>query len=207
MNFKYNDKLKIAYEKADEILSLINVKQDEMVAFQDIIEAVEKYSGIKVFLAFCSFSKAGISNFSKNGVIKPYGAMTNFVIDEKNNIKEIKIAVNEDVNAKLQRFSIAHELGHIAMKTLSEKELLDYKGKFIISSHINDTFIDMNQCDYEESNDLFNELLCNIFALKVLMPREQFYEKLREYNRISGAANFFGVSEEAIISRMIIGNV
>ena len=186
MDFKYNDNLKIAYEKAKELLKIIKFDKDNMIASNDIVDAVEKYSGLKISLAFCSFSKAGISSFSKSGITKPYGAMTNFELDESDNIKKAKIIINEDIDAKSQRFSIIHELGHLVIRTLSKEELLEYKGKFIISTHINDRFIDINQCDYEEDDDLFNELLCNIFALKVLMPNEQFYEKFREYGKISG---------------------
>lgn len=103
------------------------------------------------------------------------------------------IVVNPYVSDKRQRFSIAHELGHLYLH-------LNYSNKRVWEQ--------LDVCDslmFRYGHDQ-EELEANEFAAEVLMPEEYFCKYVKFYSEnnivdISRLASKFGVSKDAIIYR------
>jgi len=77
------------------------------------------------------------------------------------NYDEKKILLNElDFNMR-QRFTLAHEIGHIVLKHLENGEIVDYRENLL-------------NPDDEKEHD------ANRFAVELLMPQKQFKEKFEE---------------------------
>ena len=200
MYYMFDENLKIAYETSNEITGALSCKEDQMISTQEVIHLIrEKYCS-DISVIFTSFSKANIG--------QPYGAMMKTELDNEN-IEPLKahIIVNSDNDASFQRFSLLHELGHLVTHAWKKADEIKEKerNKYVVSTHIDYKITSIGKEDYDSSLYLKNEQIANIFALRVLMPSEQFYKKIEKYNNVSDVANFFGVPEDAVISRMMIG--
>ena len=112
------------------------------------------------------------------------------------------IVLNADTDTEFQRFSLLHELGHLV--TFNGDEPID-SSNYILSTHINYNVTSIPKEKYDKNKYLLKEQIANIFALRVLMPSNQFYEKMLELKDISAVAKFFGLTKDAVISRMMIG--
>lgn len=88
------------------------------------------------------------------------------------NREKKKIYINDAENHKRQRFTIAHEIGHLRLHNESE---IDYR------TSINDP---KNWKEYE----------ANRFAAELLMPEAPFIEKWNKHQDLDIVASFFGVS-------------
>ena len=178
--------LKDIEKQVEEVLSFVKSEKNKMIDTDEIKKAVEKISktNIKVF----SFS-------FKDKLDKAFidcGAITQLSEGEKS---EYNIILNSDKDVKYQRFSLVHEFGHIILNAHNFE-----KGKFVASFHID---YDINHVDNSISklNTIFeNEEKANIFALCVLMPKDEFIKCLFEHS-IEKVAQIFGVTDRAAKSR------
>ena len=185
----------VSFEVAQEINKRLEAtKENGFVKLDKIIDVVKELSGYDTIkIAFADF------NFDKNA--KKAGAMLNTKVTEDGK-KEAFIAVNTLNNAKVQRFSIAHELGHL----ITGAEAYDYEtpnnGKFTISSQINSdiTCILDEQC--KENEFLMAEQISNIFAVLVLIPDEITIKQLRE--NAEDLSSRYGVTIDALYSKMML---
>lgn len=102
---------------------------------------------------------------------------------EKNNGKyQISISSQKDEISDRDRFTIAHELGHLFLRHLDENGVLHREGK--------------NQIEYQ----------ANQFAAELLMPEDMFKEELLRNKDgitcdINSMSQIFGVSPSAIVTR------
>ena len=196
----YDEKLKVAYEKSNEIIKLLSYDDNDMISTQDVINIVEKHYCPSIIVQSTSFSKIGIS--------EGYGAMMSTVLDDTG-CKPIKatIVLNSDNDEKFQRFSLMHEIGHLITRAWDKEDIqrTDANTQFIVSTHIDYNITNIPEKLYKNSVYLTNEQIANIFALRVLMPSEQFFEKMKQKKISLEVAKFFGLTEDAVISRMMIG--
>lgn len=196
MKYMYDERLRVAYEKSDEVLKSITYDPDKMIN----TSAVLKY-----FMShYCNNIDILKTSFKALNADHPYGAMmlTEVADGKTDKPSKVTIVLNSDNDAVFQRFSLLHELGHLI--TFDESEEID-SDNYIISTHINYNVMSISPEQYNQSDYLLKEQIANIFALRVLMPSSQFYKKMEEFNDISEVANFFGLTNDAVISRMMIG--
>ena len=196
----FNEIFRNAYEKSDEVIGLLNYKGDKMVSTQDIITVVRDNYCPDIDISFASFSKSGVKG--------KYGAMMKTDLYGNNNVpKRASIILNTDNDAAFQRFSLLHEIGHLVTTAWDSTSILkdSDKNKFVVSTHIDYSLTNISTDDCEKDSYLKNEQIANIFALRVLIPSESFYKKIKEYQDIQDVARFFGVTVDAIISRVMIG--
>lgn len=195
MRYMFNDKLKVAYTKSDELCKKLNYKDERMISTQEIIETAKQNYCRKIDIGYASFFSLGIK--------RPYGAMLKAKVDNNQNPFEAHIILNSDVDARFQRFSLLHEIGHLVTRAWNFDA--DTSNDFVVSTHIDYKITSLSEEEYENNFYLTNEQIANIFALRVLMPNEQFFKKIMDYNNIGEVAQFFGLTEDAVLSRMMIG--
>ena len=191
----YDEKLKIAYEKSDEFSKLVKNPDNEMITIQSAIEAV-KSAGI------CKEIEVLGASFSKIEKAKNHGAMMKVEFDSESNLSKAIIILNTDKGPHFQRFSFFHEIGHLVTGTLPTDRS---NSGYVVSTHINYQITSISEDDYKDNEYLTNEQIANIFALRVLMPKEKFYNIVEEYDDLADVASYFGVTKDAVISRMWIG--
>ena len=200
MNEDIRKAYKEAYEKADEILSIIryNKTKDELIPTNEIISAVEKKLDVEVKFATYDFNKFVNNETKEKCSFVDYGAAMGVV--RKNGKARAIILLNEKENARKQRFSLVHELGHLMIQGKEGKE------EFRVSTHIdmNLTSIPEKELEKEGNEFLLEEQQANIFALLVLMPREMFDRIKKEKDSIFEMAEIFGVEKDAIFSRFML---
>ena len=111
--------------------------------------------------------------------------------DEKNvsgmvvNSKDEKsIYVNKNDIPQRQRFTIAHEIGHIVLH------------------HKNEEF---SEVDFRNTDELptQKEIEANAFAAALLMPKDIAIEKWNEFQDVDDFADYFKVSKSAAAIRLI----
>lgn len=91
------------------------------------------------------------------------------------------ISLNRTESARRQRFTLAHEIGHIVL----------HKGK---------SFVDFRKSIMDPADEKERE--ANRFASELLMPAEQFLQYWIRYNGdVASMAVKFAVSQEAILHR------
>ena len=197
-----------AFEKA----ALINkrlatrIQGDEFVSLDDVVAAVKEVSHFsRISVNRQSFSKLELPDRLKEAGAM-LSTMTGVNEETKDEEKIAHIIINSDYNANMQRFSVAHELGHLITEipNFRYEEIDD--GKFTISTHINPdiTFIPEELC--KKNKYLVAEQVANIFALLVLIPDDIRIRDIKAKG-IDGLVNKYGVTEDAIYSRMLLSNV
>lgn len=198
----------IAFEKA----ALINNKLiarthgEGFVSLDDVVTVVKQVSNFSRI----SVNRQSFSDLKIPDILKESGAMLSTMTRINESTKEeekiAQIIINSDYNASMQRFSVAHELGHLitAIPNFTYEEIND--GKFTISTHINPdiTYISQELC--EKNKYLVAEQVANIFALLVLIPDNIKIRDIKEKG-IDSLVNKYGVTEDAIYSRMLLSNV
>ncbi len=192
MNFMFDDKLKEAYEKSDLILDSLKNYRNDVMSTQRIVRAVEEAIGCKIIISTCSFSEVSED-------IRKYGAMMRTQVKE-DGCNLASIVLNSDNNAKFQRFSLVHELGHLMTGNLFDNS----NEKYIVSTHINYELTSIPPEDYKENDFLLGEQLANVFALRVLMPKELFYKMVDKMDSFSEIADLFGLERNAVLSRIML---
>jgi Zn-dependent peptidase ImmA (M78 family) len=192
-----NKDLEIATIKANEVVKNINYKNDGLVPTENIIKSVEgllkKTTPTEI--------KCRQLSFSANKVKENCGAIMNVVRDGKK--KQIAtIVINKDNDERFQRFSLVHQLGLLATGLYN---VADNNTCFTLSLNIQYNITDFSNRQLKKDNCAKDDLIANIFALKVLMPYETFAIQVFKCNDLQSLANFFGVTKDAVRSRAILG--
>lgn len=180
-------------EAVDSITPGLQYSSEGFVDTNSLIKAVSAKTGIDIDFTQLSFKKFDDEDISD------YGAM--MCTMEDNDQVKAKIILNDDRDARFQRFSLAHELGHLMV---DQAAIPSDSKKYIISTHIKYDMTDFDQEDCKNPR-ISRELQANAFALKVLMPSEYFFEKLFNGMTLDDIAKSFGVSESAARSRALLG--
>lgn len=184
----------VAFEKAAEVNRIITRQENGFVQLPEIVNVVKKISGYKTIrVMFQDISS--IEGFSN------VGAMLS--TKDKDGEKTAEILVNSSNSAKIQRFSMAHELGHLITGVPNYQYETPNDGKFTLSTHINSdiTFISDEAC--QKDNYIMAEQIANIFALLVLIPDNITIKKLAEESE-EKLSSQYGVTTEAMYSRMLL---
>ena len=199
---------KIAFDKAKEITALLSSqgKDASFIPLEDIIDAVKSAANYaEVYVTRQSFAALAISDKGKNDYKQSFGAMLSTSTNE-NGDKIAHLIVNSDYSADMQRFSVVHELGHLITEVPNFVYETPDDGKFTVSAHVNPdiTYISEEKC--KKNKYLIAEQIANIFALLVLIPKDI---KIRDIvdNGLSVLTKRYGVTEDAIYSRMLLSNV
>lgn len=196
MSFICDTNLKIAYDRSDEILQNVRYEPERMIDTNLILDYVRGRYCPVVELYTTSFAK-----IQSPGIpVSECGAMMQIDFDGKP--KSAAVILNSDMPPAFQRFSLMQQIGHLV--TLPPNAQLN-PDNFHVSTRID---YDLSSITEEELNNnyyLLREQVGNIFALRVLMPTGQFFQKMRELGTVRLAATFFGLTEDAVISRMMIG--
>jgi predicted transcriptional regulator len=98
---------------------------------------------------------------------------------------DFQISVSEHTSAKRDRFTIAHELGHLFLHLQKVKEA-DPNATMRATRHVNKNDAEQQRAEWE----------ANWFAAQLLMPRDEFKKYVQTYG-VEHAAIVFGVSEHA----------
>ena len=203
----------VAFDKAREINEILSYKHkdNKFVSLDDIVEAVKQVSKCsEIFINMQAFSELRLPKEYKDDPSPRYGAMLSTMTREKPESKEREkidhLIVNSDNSADMQRFSVAHELGHLVTDFPNFKYEEADDGLFTISAHIDPdiTYIPNEECENEDY--LIAEQVANIFALLVLIPDEIKICHLKEQGA-KELAKIYGVTEDAIYSRMLLASV
>lgn len=173
--------LEMIQNKANEILSQISINENKMVSTEDICNVAEQITNSKFNLYSIPLKK------ELNRSFKDCGAITT-----KDSENEYTIILNSDNDAKYQRFSLIHEIGHIVLNAPNFEI-----GKFVASFHIN---YKVNHLDKITDVTSLNEEMANIFALCVLMPEKSFLNDVLNKD-INTVSKIYGVTPEAVKSR------
>jgi Zn-dependent peptidase ImmA (M78 family) len=110
MEFYMSEKFKIATEKANLVIGKLNIKENDFIKTEDLVDVVEELTNAKILVTETDFEKI-------NKSAKCYGAMMN-INNGKDNIFHLKSVIivlnsNRCIDAKFKRFSLVHELGHL----------------------------------------------------------------------------------------------
>lgn len=195
---------KIAVEKAKEVKALLPEASVEFVALADIVDVVEKLSGYEIRTTYMDFSKLIKSDSEvDDSIIRQAGAMLSTV--EEGNKKIAFLIVNEAKSPQQQRFATVHELGHLITKIPNYSYVYNEERKFTISTQINAdiTYISNEKCKSDKF--LMAEQVANIFALLVLIPEDLTIQRMVN-DGVQSLSKEFGVTEEALYSRLLISN-
>ena len=195
MTFVFDEDLKIAYKKSDEVLEKLGNNFEKPIRTADIVNTVSEIYDCKINMYATSFSEL-------DPKIKKVGAMMRAYLNDSS-ITTFEIYLNSDKDVQFQRFSLLHELGYIAMGCVGPFFTND-KG-FILSANTNYNIIDLPE-DYKENKILLKEQLANIFALRIAMPNELFYKIINEQNDLDKIAKFFGIKKNAVFSRIMLAS-
>ncbi len=197
---------KEAYDKAMEINDLIHAraKKDKFVELNEISRAIKRTTDIaNIMFTQLSFSQFMPLEFVKACSMRKIDIVKNSETGEEE--KTAYIAVNSDYDALTQRFAAAHEMGNLLLTDCHNIYTDTYAaGKYAISQHV-DADISTLLHRIDESKYLKAEYAANIFALLVLIPEEL---KIADVNdgKSKYLAQDYGVSEEAVLSRLILTN-
>lgn len=196
MKFACNAHLRVAYETSEEVIRNVPRSPNRAIATADVLEFVRKRYCPKIEMYSRSF--AGLT--VPAGSVGASGAMMRIEADGAP--KSACIVVNSDMPATYQRFCLFQQIGHLA--TLPPDIPVDPQS-YHVCTHINYDLTSISEKELDNDYYLMREQVSNVFALRVLMPGEQFYWKLRELDSVQEAARFFGLTTDAVISRMMIG--
>lgn len=180
-------------QEVDKILCGIKYNNSSMVDTNAVLEYLSKEKNIIV-----KFSRVNFSNISKK-----FANMGAYMIYKKENNKKIyKIFINSNHNVVYQRFSLAHEIGHLCLEDIDNLP----EGKIALSTHIDYKLIEIDEKKVKNNQYLLNEQKANIFALKLLMPEKALKISLLNFNSIDDISKAFGVDNAAVFSRLSLLN-
>jgi Zn-dependent peptidase ImmA (M78 family) len=140
-------------------------------------------------------------SFSANKITEDCGAIMSVVPDGKKR-QIATIIVNTDKEDRFQRYSLVHELGHLAT---GYYDVTDKNTCYTLSPHIQYDITAITNKQLKKDDFIKKEQIANIFALKVLMPFKFFAIQIFKYDDLQSLADFFGVTKDAVRSRAILG--
>jgi Zn-dependent peptidase ImmA (M78 family) len=107
------------------------------------------------------------------------------MIKKGNETEKTQILLNEKESSARRTFTLAHELGHF------------------ILNHQGDEQYRIDKYNYSQNTpEAKQETEANYFAASLLMPKKKFSEILNTTNNIKAIADYFGVSETAVVNRI-----
>lgn len=181
----------------DAVISKLDYRVEGYVDTDSIIRAVSELTNTKISFGYASFSKFKIPSVSDYGAI-----MCVTKADGSSGQQTAQIVLNQDKDLKFRRFSLVHELGHLATGKYNVEET---SNRYMLCAHIQYNITAIPEEEYENKPFLEAEEIANIFALKVLMPTKIFAQRMFELKNISEVADCFGVTEDAVCSRSLLG--
>lgn len=183
-------------EKANAIIKRIDYKNDGMVSTEEIVKAVSGETSTDIFFYDTSFAGLKVPNASD------LGAMMCVQKKDGEERQTAVILLNSDKSMKFRRFSLVHELGHLICNNYT---IANVGNKFTLSTHIQYNVFSFPDevCNTDPAIEI--EQQANIFALCVLMPSYAFIEQILDSKSFESLAEFFGVDEEAVRSRALLG--
>lgn len=205
-----NAKLRTAFDAAAKVndrIREINGSLDTFLELTILINCVKEVSGyfdIDVeSLSFSEVHKEHKTDKSLNEIEKA-GAMSSTT--EQDGQKKARIIVNSDYPPEMQRFSVAHELGHLITAIPNFTYVTENADKFTLSAHTNPDITYIKEEKYNNDNYLLAEQVANVFALLVLIRDDIQIKDLTNYGA-KELGRRYGVTEEAIYSRLLLANV
>lgn len=201
----YDESLRIAYQKANEIIDDLKIHNIEgIIDSQKVIDAVAARVGCKITVSSFPFRDLRHADSIDSGTfskVRDCGAMMLTTIEENERIADI--VLNEDEGPEFQRFSLIHELGHLI--TAEDTDALFHADNdYVVSTHINYKVTSIERDTYRNNQFMRKEQLANVFALRVLMPQKAFYSAIKRLDSIKEVAKCFGLSKEAVVSRIML---
>ena len=196
MNIAMNEDFRIAYKYSDEVIANIKIPRDGLVDVNEVLNYIRSLYFPELVVYSRSFAGIG----SPAGPCDTCGAMARLSFNGGD--YNAAIVLNSDLDPSFQRFALIQQIGHLL--TLPPDVELD-PDSYVVSTRISYDLSDISQEDMERDRYLLREQVSNVFALRVLMPVDQFFRKIRELNSVESIARFYGVPVEAVISRMMIG--
>lgn len=106
-------------------------------------------------------------------------------VSGKNGSYKIQISQNEPLPR--QKFSLAHEIGHIILHDVDKKEFVEYRKPIL---------------DYADPSLLYKETQANAFAAALLIPKEEAINVWDSVRDIDDFAEMFEVSKAAAYNRL-----
>lgn len=186
-----------AIDKAvDSIAKDLDYRDGVFVETNSIIQAVSNYTNTRINFSYAPFSIL-LPNAPDYGAIM---CVTKGNADAE--MQHAQIILNDEKDLKFRRFSLVHELGHLAT---GEYNLEEKENQFMLCAHIKYNITAIPEKVYQNNPFMEAEEIANVFALKVLLPTKKFADKLFELKDISAVANCFGVTEDAVCSRSLLG--
>ena len=186
-------KLKVAYDKSNEVVERLKTNNSGMVSTAHLIEIVQDYLDCSISVSVCDFSKI-------DSDIKTCGAMMLTQKDDNGKRKAL-IVLNQNMDSRFQRFSLVHELGHLMV---DGESIFQENSNYRVSTHVDYNVTSISQEKYNGNDFLLREQNANIFALRTLMPHNAFFDALKRFDSLSKVADYFGLSSEAVISRIML---
>lgn len=190
------DKLAVIDKAVDSIANELVYRDGVFVETDSIIQAVSDYTNTKISFSYASFSTL-IPGTTDCGAI-----MCVTKQDKGPKVQRAQIVLNDEKDIKFRRFSLIHELGHLAT---GEYNLEEKENQFMLCAHIKYNITAIPKEVYQNNPFMEAEEIANVFALKILLPTKKFAEKMFEFKDISEVADCFGVTEEAVCSRSLLG--
>lgn len=203
----------IAFKKAAQVNQILSLspQKGKFVSLDDIVNAVLRISNYEeINIDRVAFSKIDFPVGFDRSIASACGAMLN-TTSRKNKSTQCdervaQLIINSDFDANMQRFSVVHELGHLITEVPNfvYEEIDD--GRSTLSAHVNAdiTYLTEEQC--AGNKYLIAEQAANIFALLVLIPRDIKIRDIKDVG-VETFAEEYGVTEDAIYSRMLLSNV
>lgn len=196
MSLLMREEFKIARSKAEEVSAKIDYKYGELIPTADIMGVVERMTNVDAKFTELDFGTLKDNN-GKSGAFKNYGAA--MYVSTEDDKKIARIILNSRETPKKQRFSLVHELGHLAL------DKMDSADGYLFSTHIDMDLTSISDEDLEKDVFLVEEQAANVFALMVLMPDDVFYTAVKRHDSLDDIAQLFGVTKDAVVSRFMLG--
>ena len=182
-------------KNVNAVISLIHYDGMGMVSTDSILSAVRAITDSDISFSYASFSEINVPNCND------IGAMMCVYKGGDAQKQTAEIILNKDKDAKFRRFSLIHELGHLVNGKYTVE---DVDNEYTLSAHINYKITSFSEEDCKDPI-IEREECANIFALKVLMPWNTFIKKFLDSRSFTEVSDFFGVSEDAVKSRALLG--
>ncbi|MCL2522352.1 MAG: ImmA/IrrE family metallo-endopeptidase [Erysipelotrichales bacterium] len=156
-----------------------------------IIEILNDEKNVRIVVNAIDFNKYDLKD--AGALIIPYELNG----DSDKNPTGIFIALNKKLDKKRQRFSLAHELGHLALDHIDLKKI----SLLNVSHHIH---YDLNEVCCRDGDSMIEkrENAANAFAQELLMPEDLIQSLTKGKYFYSDLAQYFNVSELAARARI-----
>jgi len=210
--FMIDKKFDTAFKAAQKInkllVDLYGIMDETYVDLNILVECVRQfadYASIRIRTqSFSALLKNLPALNNSKGSKYSYGAMLSTT--EQNGKKDATIVINSDYSPEIQRFSVAHELGHLITEVPNFVYETANDGSFTLSAYTNPDITFLQEQQYLHNNYMVAEQVANIFALLVLIRKDIRIKDLTDLG-VQKLSAQYGVTTEAIYSRMLLTNI